>query len=104
MSTEDMVEELIDLSYRYYKKNSKGCREYLMLDRKIPVDIEGVTYSCWREYVCYKVAEYIKEKCNLADVEVIFDGNDTYIDLNISDEDQKRLNQKMYTLIKNWGK
>ena len=100
MSTEEMVERLIELCYPLYKNNSRGCREALYLDRKIPIDIEGITYSCWREYVCYKVAEYIKEKCGDVDVVVLFNGNDTRIELNISDEDQKVLNQKMYNLIK----
>lgn len=103
MTTEDMIEKLIELCYPAYKKNSKDCIEARKLDRKEPVEIEGITFSCWREYICYKVCEYIKDKIPEADVELELNGNDSTISLSISDEEGQILNNKMYVLIKEWS-
>jgi len=103
MTTEDMIEKLIELSYTAYKKNSRGCVESRRLDRKQPVEIDGYTFSCWREYICYKVCEYIKLKIPEAVVDLELDGNDSVISLSMSDEEGQILNSKMYTLIKEWS-
>ena len=100
MCTEELIEQIIDAAYPIYKRNSRGCVEALKLDRKEPVDIEGTTFSCWREYVCYKVAEYLKDKCPEAEVTLELDGNNTQIMLSVSNEQQQSLNQKMYKFLK----
>lgn len=103
MNTVDMIEKLIELAYPAYKKNSRGCVEARKLDRKEPVEIDGYTFSCWREYVCYKVCEYIKLKIPDAEIELELDGNDTTISVALNDGDGQILNNKMYTLIKEWS-
>lgn len=102
MTTEDMITRLIELSYPAYKKNSRGCLEARKLDRKEPVEINGYTFSCWYEYVCYKVCEYIKSKIPEADLELVLDGNDSTINVGLSDDEHRTLNMKMYALIKEW--
>ena len=102
MTTEDMIEKLIDLSYKAYKKNSKGCLEARKLDRKEPVEIDGYTFTCWYEYICYKVCEYIKLKIPDAEIDLELDGNGTTINLSLQDGDAQVLNNKMYLLIKEW--
>ena len=100
MCTEELIEQIIDAAYPIYKRNSRGCAEALKLDRKEPVDIEGTIFSCWREYICYKVAEYLKDKCPEAEVTLELDGNNTQIMLSVNNEQQQSLNQKMYKFLK----
>jgi len=100
MTTEQMIEEIIEAAYPLYKKNSRGCVEAYKLDRKEPVDIDGTVFSCWREYVCYKVAEYIKEKCPECSLILELDGNNTVIQLEIDDTQQQRLNVVMNKFLK----
>ena len=102
MTTEDMIEQLIDLSYHKYKKISKGCKEYDLLNRKIPVVINGIEFTGWREYVCYKVCEFIKSKIPEAELELELDGNDSIIALEMNDEEKRKLNNKLFVLIKEW--
>ena len=98
-----MIEKLIELCYPAYKKNSKGCIEARKLDRKEPVVIDGVEFNCWREYICYKVCEYIKSKIPEAELDLELDGNDSTIHLSMTDEESRTLNNKMYVLIKEWS-
>lgn len=102
MTTEDMIERIIDLSYRKYKKISKGCKEYDLLNRKIPVVMNGIEFTGWREYVCYKVCEFIKSKIPEAELELELNGNDSIIALEMNDEEKQKLNNKLFVLIKEW--
>ena len=103
MTTEQMIEEIIDLCYPVYKRHSKGSIEALKLDRKEEVEIDGTVFSCWREYVCYKVAEYIKEKCPGCGLVLELNGNDTVIQLELDDGQQKHLNVVMNKFLKDRG-
>lgn len=100
MTTEQMIEEIIELCYPLYKKHSQGSVEALKLDRKEPVEVDGITFSCWREYVCFKVAEYIKEKCPDAGLRLELNGNNTVIELEIDDVQQQKLNVIMNNFLK----
>lgn len=103
MTTEEMIEQLVQLSMRAYKKNSRGSSEALRLDRKQSVEIDGIEFTCWREYTCYKVCEYLKDKCPTLKVELFLDGNNSQIKVSLTDSEQKLINQKMFSLIKEWG-
>lgn len=100
MNTEDLIEKIIDVSYPIYKRHSRGCVEALKLDRKEPVNIDGIIFCCWREYVCFKVAEYLRDKCPEAHIELELDGNDTTIKIEVDDFQQQQLNQKMYKFLR----
>lgn len=102
MTTEDLIEQLIDLSYHKYKKLSRGCKEYDMLNRKQPVVINDIEFSCWREYACYKVCEYIKSKIPEAELDLELNGNDSVITVEMSDEDKRTITTKLWNLIKGW--
>ncbi len=104
MTTEELIEEVIQLSMKAYKKNSRGSTEALRLDRKQPVKIDGIEFHCWREYTCYKVCEYLKDKCPTLHIELFLDENNSQIKIIVSDTEQKLINQKMFTLLKEWGK
>ena len=100
MTTEQMIQAIIDAAYPMYKRNSKGCVEAYKLDCKQPVDIDGITFTCWREYVCFKVAEYIKDKVPDCNLELQLDGNDTVIQVELDDDQQKKLNVAMNKFLK----
>ena len=95
MTTEEMINEIIDISVKAYKKRSKGSIEASMLDQHRDVIIDGITFNYWREYVVYKVCEYLKEKCPTAEVECNLCGNDSFISIRITDDEQKHLNVVM---------
>lgn len=102
MTTSEMIEELIQLSYISYKRQSKGCLEASRLDRKQPTVIDGITFTCWHEYVCYRVCEYIKSKVPGTTVRLNLDGNDSSLEVEMDDCEERELNAKMYRLIKEW--
>lgn len=102
MTTGEMIEKLLELSYIKYKKLSKGCIEGRKLDRKETVTIEGIDFSCWHEYVCYRVCRYIKEKVPDAVVQLEIAGNNSTVSVELNDGDEKKLNSKMFNLIKEW--
>lgn len=102
MTTEGMLEDLIQLSLKAYKKNSRGCKEWLQLSRHETVIIDGIPFNYWREYAVYKVCEWLNDKgikveCNL-------DGNNSSIIINVNEEEQRVLNNKLFVLINKWGK
>lgn len=102
MTTSEMIEELIQLSYRSYKRQSKGCLEASRLDRKQPTVIDGITFTCWHEYVCYKVCQYIKSKIPDAEVSLELCGNDSTVGVVLDDREEEAINRRMYRLIKEW--
>ena len=102
MNSSEMIEKLIELSYRKYKKLSKGCVECSRLDRKEETVIDGITFTCWNEYVCYRVCEYIKSKVPGTTVRLNLDGNNSSIEVEMDDCEERELNAKMYQLIKEW--
>lgn len=104
MTTQDLIEQFIDAGMRAYKKNykRKNCSQARRLDRHEPVMINGVedvTFHYWREVVVYKMAEYIQEILPDAEVNMILDGNNSTIELTITDEEQRTLNSKLYVFL-----
>ena len=63
-------------------------------------NVDGVTFNYWREYAVYKVCEYLREKSPEAEIECNLCGNDSYISISISDEEQKQLNVVMNNFLK----
>lgn len=100
MTTEEMIEKIIDGGVKAYKKNSKGCKEWDMLNRHETVTIDGVNFNYWREYGVYKTAEYIKDLVPDCQIEVVLDGNNSYVYLIIDDDEQKKINVTLYKFLK----
>lgn len=100
MDNENIIDKLIDKAYRCYKK---AFREHCptvgrMLDRKEPVEIKGIEYTCWNELVVATCGNIINDYCPNAEVEVELDGNNSSLKVNLlSEEDEKVLQ----TAIKN---
>ena len=95
MTTEQMIEQIIDKAVVCYKRNSKGSVEASMLEQHRDVVIDGITFNYWREYVVYKVCQYIKDKCPDSVVHCNLDGNNSNIEVELTDQQQKILNVKM---------
>lgn len=102
MTTEDMVERLIELAYAKYKKLSLGCPEHDKLMKKEPVEIEGTVFRGFREYACYRISEFIRKEIPEATVELVLDGMDSTITIEMDDRENQEINRKMYLLIKRW--
>lgn len=75
MTTEEMIETIIDEGVRAYIKNYRNCLEGRILSRHEIVTKYGINFTCWKEYTVYKVAEYIKEIVPTIILEVEIDGN-----------------------------
>ena len=100
MSTEDMIEILIENGVKAYKKNSKKSKEFNRLNRHESVIIDGINFNYWREYGVYKAAEFLKENCPQASIVVNLDGNNSSLSIDISDNAQKKINYILYSFLK----
>lgn len=103
MTTDEMIEKIIDGGVKAYKKNSKGCKEWDMLNRHETVVIDGVEFNYWREYGVYKTAEYLKEKLPDCNIEVTLDGNNSTLNITMSDKEQQKINVILYQFLKERG-
>ena len=100
MTTEDLIEKFISEGVDAYKKNSRNCLEARRLNRHEPVEVDGYEFRYWREYVVYRMAEYIKGKLPDSDVEVELDGNDSMIRIGLDDSEQEKLNREMFLFLR----
>ena len=100
MTTENLVENFIELAIKSYKKNGKGSQKARKLERHETIIVDGNEISCWREFACYKMAEWIAEEIPEAKVILDLDGNDSVIRIEVSEEEQRELNSKMISFLK----
>lgn len=101
MTTEDLIEEVIELSVEAYKKTSKGCEKWRKLNRHETVIINGISFNYWREYGIYKVCEWLHEQG--VQIECTLDGNDSSIIIdNLDDDKQREINGKLFVLYKKY--
>ena len=99
MTTEDMIEDFIQHGMKAYKKNSKGSAIARNLDRHEPVMLDSYEFSYWREWTVYKMCEYLKIIMPDIHVECVLDGNDSAIGIELTDEQQRILNGKLYSFL-----
>lgn len=104
MSTEDLVETLIYEGMKSYQRNSRGSKNADKLSRHEPVEMFGYTFTYWREYATYRAGEWIKELLPSVSVEVILDGNNSTLKLELTDEEQMKLNCKLYNFLEKFNK
>lgn len=102
MTTNDLVETFIQEAVRALKINHRHQKEGRMLDKHIPVEIDGCVFTTWREYATSATAEYIQELLPDADVAVTLDGNNSTIELSLNDDEQKSLNSTLFVFLKKW--
>ena len=102
MTTEDLIESFISAGVDAFKKNYRRTRQGRMLDRHTPVEICGQTFSCWRELAVYGMADYISDVLPDVEVECILDGNNSTLSLELTCEQQRKLNGNMFAFLKKW--
>lgn len=103
MTTEDMIEDFIQAGRKAFVKLYGKTPEGMKLSRKEKVVIQEQEFSCWREYTVFKMAEYIMEVLPEAKVSVELDGNDTELHLEISNEEQQKLNNVLYCFLSKYN-
>lgn len=104
MTTEDLIEVYILEGIRSFKKLYRCTPEGHKLDRHESVIIQNQEFTCWREYTVFKMAEYIKQEIPDCDIEVLLDGNDTVITIDITETQQQKLNRLLYSFLKKYNK
>ncbi|MBR1818255.1 MAG: hypothetical protein IJ772_05330 [Bacilli bacterium] len=107
MTSEDLIEKVIDVATDVYKKNSRGSPEARRLDRHEPITVDGYQFSYWREYASYKMCELIcdtiPELEKGTDIRLLLDGNDSTIEVTLTDHQQEKLNRNLYLLLEKNG-
>lgn len=102
-TTEEMIENFIQLGVFSLKKLYKETLEGRKLNRKEAIILDdGTECRCWREYVVYKMAKMIIDTIPDANVEIELNGNDSIIQVELSDTEQEILNEKMYIFLKKY--
>lgn len=105
MTTESMLEELLDKSY-YFIKNTfrqKIPAVARALDRHAPVEFNGETYTYWNELACVESAKIINDRCPEISVEVELDGNNSRIVFpDLTDEQIRHMTSAVYPMIRGW--
>lgn len=101
MQNEEIIERLLDKAYTCYKRAfRKHCPLVArMLDRKESVEIEGQMYSCWQELIVVTCANIIAEYCPDIEIEVELDGNNSTLNVSLTEEDEKIIGSKIYDMV-----
>lgn len=103
MTTEDLIEEYIQAGRKAFIKLYGNTKEGGKLSRKEKVIIQNHEFTCWREYTVFKMAEYIAEILPNAEIKVELDGNNTVLQINISNEEQQKLNNVLYCFLNKYN-
>lgn len=105
MTTENMLEELLDKSY-YFIKNTfrqKIPAVARALDRHLPIEVNGETYTYWKELVCVETAGIINQRCPDISLEVELDGNDSRLVFpDITDDQIRHMTSVVFPMIREW--
>lgn len=101
MTTEDLLKAFIDEGVRCYKKNYKNTTLFNALNRHQTVYYDGQEINYWRELSVYMTAKWIKGILPEANLEVNLEGNDSNIALELSEEEQRKLNSRLFVVLRN---
>lgn len=99
MTTEDIVESFLSAGVKAYRKMYGNTLTGRKLSRHETVTIGGVEFSCWKELTAYKMAEYIKEIVPTSYVELTLAGNETILEVELTDEEQLKLNGSLFSFL-----
>lgn len=87
---EELISLFIDYGTKAYKKMYNG-EDARKLTRHEPVEINGVEFTCWREFSTYKMAEHIADKFRGIQPHVYLNGNDSVLEIETSPEEQEEI-------------
>lgn len=100
MGTEELVSRFIDEGIRCYKKVMKKDPLARRIERHEEVDAGGgAVVTCWREFATVRMALHIKEVLPDSELEITLDGNDSTLQVSLTEEEQEKLNSYMYTFL-----
>lgn len=102
MDEETIIDRLLSKAYRCYKKSFRQNCPMVgrMLDRKEPVEINGIVYTCWNELIVATCGNIINDYCPNAEVEVELDGNNSTLNVKLlSDEDEAVLQSAIKDMV-----
>ena len=68
----------------------------------LPHPASCMKVSYWREFVAYKMAEWIQETVPTCTVELELAGNDTTLTVELTDEERKLLSDKLDGFLGRW--
>ena len=102
--TESLIEEFMEAGLKAFKSERKRSSEARKLDRHEAIELppDGVKVSCWREFVAYKMAEWIQETVPTCTVELELAGNYTTLTVELTDEERKLLSDKLDGFLGRW--
>lgn len=98
--TAELIDYIVDQGMKAFKKLHGNCEEGRKLSRHEPVEMDGFVFTYWREFVVYKMAQYIQEMCPSAEVEIDLCGNDTSLKVGVTDGEQESLDTQMEEFIR----
>lgn len=101
MTNEKIIEELLIKANDCYKRAFRDKCPILerMLDRKQTVEIQGEQFNCWRELIVVTCAKIINDYCPDSQVEVELDGNNSNLNVILSDKDEEILQTKIKEMV-----
>ena len=104
MTTEELIEAFMDAGLKAFKSERKRSSDARKLDRHETIELppDGVKVSCWREFVAYKMAEWIQETVPTCTVELELAGNDTVLSVEATEEENKKLAAELDGFLRKW--
>lgn len=103
MTTEEIIGRFLDEGrHALIAHTSKRSPEIRKLLRHESVTIEGTEYSCLQELVVVKTAEYIRGILPECEIEVILDGNDSTLNLELTPEEKRKLTGEIFAFIEKY--
>lgn len=90
MTLEQSVEWIMREGYKAVKKNNQNTIEGRKLNRHEPIERYGLIFTCWREFIIYKVAMQLQEWSPGLTLEVELAGNDTTLTIDWDNKEQRR--------------
>ena len=100
MTTEEIIGRYIDEGYNALRKHTaRRSSDIRKLIRHEPVAMNGVEYSCLKEFAVYLVAEEIRKILPDCDIEVTLDGNDSTMRVELTEEEKRRLTCEFYAFL-----
>lgn len=100
MTTEEIIGRFLDAGrHAFITKTAKKSPEIRKLLRHESVVIEGTEYNYLQELVVVKTAEFIRKILPDCEIEVELDGNNSTLNLTLTEEEKRKLTTEMYAFV-----
>lgn len=100
MTTEEMIEVVIEDGVKAYRNNYRNTLTGRRLSRHEPVILEDIEFNYWREYAVYKTGKYLQEMCPTVLIDIGLDGNNSVLQVEFNtDEEEKIVTKNLQQFI-----